>query len=262
MNLLTQALRWLAPLGLMERHRRRFQMQRLGLPGTRTMAEAVGACRYDLWPRELRQSALPWALVDVGANLGEFIAAASRLVKLKSVHAFEPQPQCHAALQAVLQGMPGSRLHAAAVGKDKREIELLCTANSKLASVLTPDAAVAAGYEHGDFVIQKRLTVPMVRLDDVIPSGMDIGLLKIDVQGFELPVLEGARETLRSTRALLMEVNYVPHYEGGAAFDELHEAVRSHGFRTFGISAPYGGPEAPLWADAMFVRAQPSRIAA
>lgn len=254
MNLLTRSLRWLAPLGLMERHRLRFQMSRLGLPGTPAMAGAVEACRFDLWPTFLRQPAKPWTLVDVGANEGDFTRAAAQLTNLAGVHAFEPQLACQASLQQALDLVRNSHLHAAAVGKEKGEIELLCTANSKLSSVLAPDAMVAAGYGHDDFTVQQRLSVPMVRLDDVIPFSTDIGLLKIDVQGFELPVLEGARETLRSTQALLMEVNYVPHYEGGAAFDELHAAVRSHGFRTFGISAPYGGPDGPLWADAMFVR--------
>jgi FkbM family methyltransferase len=256
MKRLKNTLRWLTPLGLIERHRRSFNLGRLGLPGTASMAEAVEACRYDLWPQELRQAQQPWLLVDVGANLGEFTAAAARLTRLKGVHAFEPQPSCHEALHKALKAIPNSHLHGVAVGAQQGEIELLCTANSKLASVLSPNAQVAAGYGSGDFVIENRLKVPLVRLDDVIPTGTEIGLLKIDVQGYELPVLEGAAQTLRHTQTLLMEVNYVPHYEGGAAFDELHEAVRRHGFRTFGISAPYGGgAQGPLWADAIFVRA-------
>jgi FkbM family methyltransferase len=254
MKKLIDTLRWLTPLGLIERHRRRFRMGRLGLPGTRGMADAVESCRFDLWPLELRQPAEPWTLVDVGANEGEFSGAVSRLVRLAGVHAFEPQPACQPILKRSLNEIRNSHLHPVAVGDVNGEIELLCTSNSKLASVLEPSRDIAVGYGHGDFDIQRRMKVPLVRLDDAIPKGTKIGLLKIDVQGYELPVLEGARETLRSTHALLMEVNYVPHYEKGAAFDTLHEAVRRHGFRTFGVSAPYVGPDGPLWADALFVR--------
>jgi hypothetical protein len=81
-----------------------------------------------------------------------------------------------------------------------------------------------------------------------------VGLLKIDVQGYEIPVLEGAVSTLKSTCAILLEVNYVSHYCGGATFDLLHAKLKTLGFRTFGVSAPYSGPQGPLWADAMFVR--------
>lgn len=255
MSFLLHSLRSLAPLGLVERRRRKLQMARLGLPGTFQAQEAASACRFDLWPIELRHPSKPWVLVDVGANVGDFTEAVASLVPLSGLHAFEPQPSCHKALKGVLQKIPNSHLHPAAVGGRAGEIEVLCTNNSKLASVLAPNDEVTHAYGSADFRIQEKLKVPLVRLDDVIPAGLPIGLLKIDVQGYELPVLEGAAETLRSTSALLMEVNYVPHYEGGAVFDDLCESVRRVGFRTFGISAPYGGPNGPLWADALFVRA-------
>jgi FkbM family methyltransferase len=209
---------------------------------------------YDLWPPELRRATKPWTLVDVGANEGEFTAAAAYLAKLQGVYAFEPQPKCHQELLRVLATVPNGRLHPAAVGARHGETELLCTANSKMASVLAPEPLVTHGYAAGDFAVINRVKVPLVRLDDVIPSGTAIGLLKIDVQGYEISVLEGAKTSLRSTFALLLEVNYVAHYDGGVTFDAVHETIRSHGFRTFGISAPYGGKDGPMWADALFVR--------
>lgn len=247
-------LRWFTPFGLIEWHRRRFQLGRLGLPARKDVAAAVEACRYELWPPELRQASSPWMLVDVGANKGEFTAAAAVLANLKGVIAFEPQPGCHEDLQRVLANVPNGRLHAAAVGAQEGKIDLLCTGNSKMASILAPNPKIAAGYGPGDFTLAEKITVPLIRLDDVIPTGTEIGLLKIDVQGYELQVLEGAKVTLRSTTALLMEVNYVQHYLGGASFDDLHDAVRDAGFKTFGISAPYGDSSGPLWADALFVR--------
>jgi FkbM family methyltransferase len=247
-------LRWLTPHGLVERHRRRFRLGGLGLPARQDIEEAVAACRYDLWPATLRQPEAPWVLVDVGANEGEFFAAAAKLANLSAVHAFEPQPGCEVKLRCALAAVPGGHLHAVAVGARSGEIELFCTANSKMASVLQPDTAVAGEYAAGDFDAGRKLKVPMVRLDDVIPAGTPIGLLKIDVQGYELEVLEGARKTLESTAALLMELNYVPHYKGGVTFDPLCECLRKLGFQTFGISAPYGGNDRPLWADGLFVR--------
>ena len=141
----------------------------------------------------------------------------------------------------MLTTVANGRLYPAAVGARQGETELLCTANSKMASLRVPEPMVADRYPTGDFAVINRVKVPLVRLDDVIPYDVPVGLLKIDVQGAELAVLEGAAGCLRSTFALLLEINYVPHYAGGATFDTVHEAVRSHGFRTFGISAPYGG---------------------
>jgi FkbM family methyltransferase len=254
MNMLTKALRAIAPLGWVERRRRILLMKRYGLSCSSETAEAFSTCRYDLWPTWLQKPVRPWLLVDVGANTGEFSAAVARLVALAGVHAFEPQIDCHAALSTVLAQIPNSHLHRAAVGAEAGEIELICTANSKLASVLSPMEEVADGYVKGDFHVQNRVKVPLVRLDDVLPGDSRIGLLKIDVQGFELPVLEGASKTLEATDALLMEINYVRHYQGGASFDHVYEVLRRRGFRVHGISAPYLGPAGPLWADALFVR--------
>ena len=247
-------LRAITPFGLIERRRRQFQLSRLGLSPTPPIAEAVAACRYDLWPVELRNATKPWTLVDVGANRGDFTSAAARLAKLERVFAFEPQPQCCEELQHILNRIPNSVLHRAAVGATSGEIELICTANSKMASVLAPESQMLAGYAEGDFEVANRVKVPLLRIDDVIPPGTKVGLMKIDVQGYELPALEGAKITLRSTFAILIEVNYVVHYQGSTTFDALHEALRGYGFRTFGVSAPYCGPNGPLWADALFVR--------
>ncbi len=126
--------------------------------------------------------------------------------------------------------------------------------NSKMTSVLIPESTVTDRYSAGDFAVAYRIKVPLVRLDDVIPANTPIGLLKIDVQGYELAVLEGAQAVLRSTFALMLEMNYVAHYKGSPIFDVVYEAVRSYGFQTFGISAPYGGKDGPLWADALFVK--------
>ena len=247
-------LRFIAPFGLIEWHRRRFRLSRLGLNPTLPLTEAVATSRYELWPIELRSKTEPWTLIDVGANCGDFTAAVASLVKLKEVHAFEPQPRCCDELQRVLARVANGVLHRAAVGASSGEIELICTANSRLASVLAPEPKVAAGYAEGDFSMTSRVKVPLLRIDDVIPAGTPVGLMKIDVQGYELPVLKGAAQTLRSTFAVLIEVNYVAHYRGGITFDALHQTIRGYGFRMFGVSAPYCGPKGPLWADALFVR--------
>jgi FkbM family methyltransferase len=249
-------VRFLTPHGLIERRRRKLFLNRLSLTADAKTRDAVDACRYELWPPALRNAVEPWTLIDAGANEGEFTAAALALTSLKRVYAFEPQPACHANLQRVLQQVPEGYMHGTALGAESAEIELLCTVNTKMASILTPQLGVSGDYGSDDFRIKDRIQVPLKRLDDVIPYGTRVGLLKLDVQGYEIQVLQGAKETLRFTDALLMEVNYVPHYEGGAAFDAIHAAVLSHGFRTFGISTPYGGTHGPLWADAMFVRTE------
>lgn len=257
MSKLQDFLRALTPFGLIERHRRRFRLERLGLMGRSsselTLESAVAGCHYELWP-ELLQKEAGWTLLDVGANEGDFIRSAALLAKLGQVIAFEPQPACRPLLEKVLTTAPNGKLIAAAVGSTAGEIKLICTANSKMASVLAPQRGIEKSYAAGDYAIIEKVMVPVMRLDDAVPAGTNIGLLKLDVQGYEMEALRGGTRVLTETKALLVEINYVPHYEGAVDFDVLHQFLGEAGFRLHGISAPFVDQGKPLWADAMYVR--------
>jgi FkbM family methyltransferase len=250
-------LRDLTPHGLVEARRRRFRLQRLGLLSrglpTQVLEKAAADCHYELWPEFLRREH-GWTLLDVGANEGDFVRAAALLGKPGAVFAFEPQPVCKPLLEAALAGVPNGRMVAAAVGAAPGQAEFNCTGNSRMASVLAQQPGIERSYQSRDYAIVEKVTVPVMRLDDAVPSGSRIGLLKIDVQGYEMEALRGAVRVLRETRALLIEANYVSHYEGAVDFDQLHRFLGDAGFRLHGVSAPFMDCERPLWADAMYVR--------
>ncbi len=246
----------LLPHSLVERQRTLFRLQRLGLSpsvsDTARYAAAANVCRFDLWPQFLRD-ARDWTLVDVGANGGDFIRGATLLAKPAAVVAFEPLPACQQMLAPLLASTPTGQLVRAAVGSASGEVELNCTGNTKMSSVLRPQSGIEGSYPDGDYAVVQKLKVPVVRLDDILAPDTRIGLLKIDVQGYEMEVLRGAPCTLGQTQALLVEINYAPHYEGAVSFDEVHTFLRNAGFQLHGISAPYGDERRPLWADAMYV---------
>ncbi len=249
-----EILRSLLPYGLVASRHRKFRLSRLGLPNSREIETAVETCRYDLWPEFLRNAKEPWTLVDVGANVGDFVAAAAKLRPFQSVYAMEPQPSCQAELAATLQHLPNAKQIPAAVGRTEGSLELHVTANSRMTSGLRPEKGIHSAYSNGDFSIAETLTVPTITLDSAIPHEVTVGLLKLDVQGFEIEVLAGAVSTLQRTRSILIEVNYIRHYENGAVFDDIYEELRQSGFRLYGISEPFGSTSnQPLWADAVFV---------
>jgi len=251
-------LRQCTPYGLIQRRRRQARLRRLGLfPGKLNPVdceEAVSTCRFDLWPESIRNNS-DWTLVDVGANEGDFIRAVHKLASPAAVIAFEPLPTLAPILASLLEKIPNGWLKGVAVGAAPGELRLKCTANARLSSFLEPRHGIEQSYEPGDYKVSDSINVPVVRLDDEIPSNTRIGLLKIDVQGYELEALRGARQTLSHTEALLLEINYVSHYEGAASFEEVQQFLHAAGFRLYGVSAPYVDNERPLWADAMYVPA-------
>tara|TARA_R110002049_G_scaffold4601_4_gene31854 strand:- start:84180 stop:84998 length:819 start_codon:yes stop_codon:yes gene_type:complete len=254
-SMVKDSVRSLIPYGFIERHRRQFRLTRLGLPPTPRHLEAIEACRYELWPKFLRDKSRPWSLVDVGANEGDFVEAVTTLANVPVAYAIEPQPACHERLRSRLDNVAQGTLVPKAVGDHNGVIPFNITRHSKMASVLRPAPEVRTDYQEGAFDITEQVDVPIVTLDHELNELRDVGLLKLDVQGFEREVLAGATSLLQRTKAVLMEVNYVPHYEAGATFDEVYMMLRDSGFVLSGVSAPYGScQDGPLWADAMFVQ--------
>jgi hypothetical protein len=98
--------------------------------------------------------------------------------------------------------------------------------------------------------------VPLLTLDSQTANIGTVDVLKIDVQGYEDQVLEGAIETLRKTRSLLIEVNYAPdYYEGGPQFLDLCDVLCKRAtMRLFAVSSPALSADGePAWADAVFI---------
>jgi len=104
------------------------------------------------------------------------------------------------------------------------------------------------------------------RLDDIDGCARP-DLIKIDVQGAELLVLENGPNTVSGALVIETEVEFVPLYKGQPLFGDIHAFLRSHGFelhkfidlsgrcfRPLTRENPYAAMSQLLWADAVFVR--------
>jgi FkbM family methyltransferase len=104
------------------------------------------------------------------------------------------------------------------------------------------------------------------RLDDLAEtSGADF--LKLDVQGGEMLVLQGAVKRLRDVLIVHTEVEFLPLYQGQPLFADIDSFLRSRGF-AFHTMTPFGRTFKPMlannsiyaavnqliWADAVYVR--------
>jgi protein O-GlcNAc transferase len=217
----------------------------------------------------------PVEVVDVGASsLGKGTEPYAALVQAghAKVTGFEPdegerRKLCAEADDSVHRYLP----NFVGNGKDGvfRETEWPLTA-----SLLEPDRSVLDRFHMlGDLVrVKARLQVSTVRLDDVIPPG-GMKLLKIDVQGAEAMVFDGAPRRLGECLMVWTEVEFLPLYSGQPLFGDIDQQLRGHGLQFWcfaGIAHrplttwPAAGVRAQqvlqqLWSDAVYVPS-PERI--
>ena len=133
------------------------------------------------------------------------------------------------------------------------ELPFHVTTGSQCASLLKPSDEMTQLYG-SSFAEEKTITVKVETLDAMLAECAAISLLKIDVQGYEREALAGAKSVLAKTRCVLIEANYVSHYENDIRFAELDVLMVSHGFALANLSRPFIKQGRALWADALYQR--------
>ena len=203
----------------------------------------------------LRRS--PDVLLDVGANRGQFARAFRGRGFGGRIVSFEPLPHVFPLLAAAAAADPAWDVRHVALGAEDGEATIHVASGDASSSLLPPADAMRdyAGFlEFGDTA-----TVPVRRLDalfdDVVRPG-ERAVMKVDTQGFEGAVIEGAGAALDRVDAVMLEVSFVPLYEGEAPAEAVMAQMRARGFVPAYLAPAYTEPGTRRWvqADALFLR--------
>lgn len=167
-------------------------------------------------------------LLDVGANRGQYAAERRRHGYRGRLVSFEPLAAPFAELERLAQADPTWVAHRVAVGDRDGTVDIRVSQDDIYSSVLpVTSAAVAADARSATASVE---TVPMRTLDG-LSGGLEGTLgVKVDVQGFESHVVDGATETLRRAVYLEMELSLVPVYDGQVLVAEQLARLGSLGY--------------------------------
>lgn len=202
----------------------------------RGVKAALRRTGYELRPvdasfQELQRDLLATCdlVVDVGANAGQYGQLIRSLGYRGSLLSFEPEERTFAALQRVSADDARWEVRRCALADHSGSAWLNVSANSVSSSLLTiRDEHVAAAPAS---VVERLDEVPLSTVDDQLTTSANRKTwLKMDVQGAEMAVLRGARETLRSTEVIQAELSLRPLYEDQTDYLELLTSLRGEGF--------------------------------
>jgi FkbM family methyltransferase len=151
------------------------------------------------------------AILDVGANIGLAAAWFASTYPGRPIHCFEP---LEANTRLIALNCPAAQVNAVAVGRRPGAIELQVDDDSVMASSVSTRWATSPR------------PVPVIPLDEYVQArGIErVAILKIDTEGMELDVLDGARETLAKTGQIAMETHEAFRHR------ETLERLRAAGF--------------------------------
>ena len=171
-------------------------------------------------------------VLDVGANTGQYVGYLRAAGWTGRVVSFEPVASVHAALRANAAADPAWAVAPAmALGSPDGEAEITVSSESDMSSLLplreeflavSPSAAAAT-----------RERVKVHTLDSVFDDfagAQERVFVKIDTQGFERAVLDGALACLPRIVGFQLELSLVPLYEGEAEWRELVDRLQGDGF--------------------------------
>jgi len=168
--------------------------------------------------------------IDVGANVGYLSAIAAGLVGLRGeVHCFEPVPAYFERVSKLAELNPGHSIAA-----------IPCAAGARPGTCVIyvtrepGQNTLVRGYKGGPEIIAT-MEVPVVRLDSYIEArGIGrVALVKIDAEGFELPVLEGLRgyfERREDRPAIICEIAPRAYSLMGRKLSDLAGLMAKYGY--------------------------------
>lgn len=172
------------------------------------------------------------AFIDIGANVGLYTCLACQAGKTTTI-AIEPFPdnQRYLLWNLLDNDFGDVRVHPVALGAQPGLLTLY-------------GSGTGASFISGWAGATQQTTVPVATLDSVVRGSGLIGqrmLIKVDVEGAELGVLEGAFETLAASPSplWLVEINLHEHHPAGQNpdFEKAFQTFWAHGYSAVSVDA-------------------------
>lgn len=206
-------------------------------------------------------------LIDIGSS-GSLDAKWAPIKELINLVGFDPnKAECERQSKLPSQYKSSTFLPYAVHGKDSVET-LYMTRSIYCYSLLKPNKQWLDRFSFHDlFDLVGQESIP-VRAIDKIEELNDFSpdVIKIDVQGLELPILRKSGNLLESAFYVETETGFTENYVGETTFSQLDEFMRANGFLMFDINVNHRisrnnrfkncptGKEQILWAEAVWLK--------
>ncbi len=196
---------------------------------------------------------------DIGANTGQFASELREQGYTGKIISFEPLSQAYKTLVKHASDDINWIVHSrTAVGATMEDCISINVAGNSVSSSILPmlethiNAVPDSQYIHTE-------QVSLITLDSILEqyTGLsDNFFIKIDTQGYEWAVLDGAPQALKKCKGVLTELSLVPLYEGQKLWIECIERLKNLDIKLYSIQPGFTEPKTgkTLQVDGIFFK--------
>ncbi len=171
-------------------------------------------------------------IVDVGAAYGEVSQKILSKFPNYQFLLFEPILKSYTQLVEKFQKNHNVHIFNNAVGETKDKLVMNIALSDNSSSLLDfSDESDMNNFFTERVKLTDKQEVDVTTLDNELNDYSKISLIKIDVQGFEVPVLKGATETLKKTKYVLCEMMNHDVYLNSPQYYDIDSYLRKSGFK-------------------------------
>lgn len=171
-------------------------------------------------------------VIDVGANIGQYGSELRNIGYKGRIISFEPTCEAFSKLKKTASKDTLWEIHNLSLGERDGESTINISKNSVSSSILNDLPQLTKSAPDAAFVNKESIKINKL---DTLFSSLNIKdkniYLKIDTQGYEKMVLDGAKNSLNFITGIQIEMALIPTYQGGLTFEEMSDTLKTLDFK-------------------------------
>lgn len=188
--------------------------------------ESLCALHYEKVPGFSHQDG--FTIVDVGANIGAYTLRAATRMKAGRIIAIEPNPTAYANLEANVRAIS----HPTALSLEMHQLGISAREPGRYPFQTGPLSMLGRFVDESSASASAEgILLPCEPLDQLCVALERVDILKIDVEGAELDVLDSASKTLEITDRVVLE------YHANDLLEQIRSLLHARGFHQVGLFA-------------------------
>lgn len=179
-------------------------------------------------------------LFDIGANEGQYACLMREYGYKKKIISFEPLKSAFEELKKISSKKNNWLVYNYALGNENTNSTINVAGNSYSSSILNMLPSHLKSAPESKYIAQEEIEIK--KLDSIFNSFCskeDKIMMKIDTQGYEKNVLDGAIESLNNIKIIQLEMSIIPLYENEMLFNDMISYLYQKGFQLFSLENGY-----------------------